>query len=125
MKDKKDMTKRMELALLIASKLGSNSVSGSHIDDVVSKKELEEFNSEDVLQVSYKLGFRIDACRNGDRYRADGVWLKPTESIFLQMLRSYHNLNYTYCGCDGKPTQEIKYENAETSYRKLAANYVT
>jgi hypothetical protein len=124
------ITDKSDIISLIIEKIEGHDVSTMYIDRLVPENLLHNFQAEDVLNIAYKLGFKVDVCRNKDGYRANGIWVKPS-GLLLEQLKSYSNLNTSCCNkCDGRSTgKETKTKGNQYSPMKglaeLFLNYVT
>lgn len=67
------------------------------IDSIIPEHILHQYDPHDVLEVAVDNGCIIAACcSDGEKYRANGVWLKPSPEM-KERLRSYHNISHSYC----------------------------
>jgi hypothetical protein len=88
-----------ELEVLTAVTLDGTKIPtvNTFIDRVIPDSILHKYDPKDVLEVACDAGFMIVQCCNSDRYKANGVWVKPDERLKDKLLR--HNKNYsdTFC----------------------------
>jgi hypothetical protein len=100
---------RAELVTLVKDELNNMDPAKLTIDTIIPEGVLHTFKDEDVLSVAYDYGFQISACcKDRVKYRANGVWLKPSEGLAAK-LASYENLSHGYCNtCENEFRKEME-----------------